>query len=65
VDFDAAKVDLAGAVFDIERASVCPVGGDDLPVAEVEGAGVKAALDLLVPAQVAVMWSPMAALCNW
>jgi hypothetical protein len=39
VDFDAGEVDLAGAVFDVEHASVCPANGDDLPVARVVGAG--------------------------
>lgn len=50
VDFDAGDVDLArgGA-----RCSACrrlSRRRDDLPAAGVEGAGVKAALDLLIPA---------------
>jgi hypothetical protein len=29
------------AVFDVEHADVCPAGGDDLPAARVEGAGME------------------------
>src|SRR5712691_9692714 len=48
-DFDAGEVDLGGTVFDVEHADVCPAGGDDLPAARIEPAGVEAPLDLLVP----------------
>ena len=43
VDFDTGQVDLGGAVFDVEHAGVCPAGGDDLPAARVEGAGMEVA----------------------
>ena len=49
-DFDAGKVDLAGAVFDIEHADVCSVRSNDLPAVRVEGPGVEVALGLFVPA---------------
>src|SRR5712691_7035487 len=48
-DFDAGEVDLGGTVFDVEHADVCPAGGDDLPAARIEPAGVEATLALLVP----------------
>jgi hypothetical protein len=41
VDFDTGEVDLGGAVFDVEHADACPAGGDDLPAAQVEGAGME------------------------
>src|SRR6266571_335090 len=49
VDLDAGEVDLGGTVFDVQHADVCPAGGDDLPAARVEPAGVEATLALLVP----------------
>jgi hypothetical protein len=54
-----------GAVVDIQHADIVLPGGDDLPSVLVEGALMKCALDLLVPPQIAVMYSPMATLCSW
>jgi hypothetical protein len=53
------------AVVDIQQAGIGLPGGDDLPSVRVEGALMKGALDLLVPPQIAVMCSPMAALYGW
>jgi hypothetical protein len=64
-DFDAGQVDLPGAVVDIQHADTSLPGGDDLPSVQVESALMKRALDLLVPPQIAVMYSPTAALCSW
>src|SRR6185437_3544851 len=49
MNFDAGQVDLAGSVLDVEHARVGTANGDDLPAVHVEGAGVEAPLDLLVP----------------
>jgi hypothetical protein len=49
VDLDAGEVDLAGTVFDVEHADVCPADGDDLPALRVEPAGVESTLALFVP----------------
>jgi hypothetical protein len=65
VDFDAGQVDLPGTVIDIQHADIGLPSVDDLPSARVEGALMERALDLLVPPQIAVMYSPMAALCSW
>src|SRR6266851_3853840 len=40
---------LAGTVLDLKHADVCSAGGDDLPAARVEFAGVEITLHLLVP----------------
>jgi len=65
VDFDAGQVDLPGAVVDVQHVDTGLPSGDDLPSVQVESALMKRALDLLVPPQIAVMYSPMAALCSW
>ena len=65
VDFDPGQVDLPGAVAGIQHADISLPSGDDLPSVRVESALMKRALDLLVHPQIAVMHSPMAALCSW
>jgi hypothetical protein len=65
VGLDAGQAGLPGAVDGIQHAGTGLPSGDDLPSVRVESALMKRAPDLLIPPQIAVMYSPMAALCSW
>ena len=50
VELDAGQVNLGRAVFDDQEAGVYAGSSDDLPLPGVEGACVKPALDIIIPA---------------